>query len=105
LEGDFLLWLARINRAGFFASANAEVHLPCFLIPFRWKVWTRAGHFYCADGTRRNPMSKTVVVNEEEFEVLVEAIQDEDGWTVDESTITDPDGGVAVQLTDTSEKG
>ncbi len=29
-----------------------------------------------------------------------------DGWTVDESTITDPDGDVAVQLTDTSaEKG
>ena len=50
-------------------------------------------------------MSKTVVVNEEEFEALAEAIQDEDGWTVDESTITDPDGDVAVQLTDTSEKG
>ena len=28
-------------------------------------------------------MSKTVVVNEEEFEALAEAIQDEDGWTVD----------------------
>ena len=51
-------------------------------------------------------MSKTVVVNEEEFETLGEAIQDEDGWTVDESTITDPDGGVVTQLTDTSaEKG
>jgi hypothetical protein len=51
-------------------------------------------------------MSKTVVVNEEEFEVLVDAIQDEEGWNVDESTITDPDGDVAVQLTDTSaEKG
>ena len=50
-------------------------------------------------------MSKSVVVNEEEFETLAEAIQDEDGWTVDESTITDPDGDVAVQLTDTSEKG
>ena len=51
-------------------------------------------------------MSKTVVVNEEEFEPLVEAIQNEDGWTVDKSTITDPDGKVAVQLTDTSaEKG
>jgi hypothetical protein len=51
-------------------------------------------------------MSKTVVVNEEEFETLAEAIQDEDGWTVDKSTITDPDGDVAVQLTDTSaEKG
>ncbi len=51
-------------------------------------------------------MSKTVVVNEEEFETLVEAIQDEDGWTVDESTITDPDGDVVTQLTDTSaEKG
>jgi len=43
-------------------------------------------------------MSKTVVVNEEEFEPLVEAIQDEDGWTVDESTITDPDGAVAVEI-------
>ena len=51
-------------------------------------------------------MSKTVVENEEEFEPLVEAIQDEDGWTVDDSTITDPNGAVAVQLTDTSaEKG
>ena len=51
-------------------------------------------------------MSKTFVVNEEEFEPLVEAIQDEDGWTVDKSTITDPDGDVVTQLTDTSaEKG
>lgn len=51
-------------------------------------------------------MSKTVVVSEEVFETLVEAIEDEEGWTVDESTITDPDGGVAVQVTDTSaEKG
>ena len=51
-------------------------------------------------------MSKTVVVNEEEFEALVEAIEDEEGWTVDENTIIDPDGDVAVQLTDTSaEKG
>ena len=51
-------------------------------------------------------MSKTVVVNEEEFETLVEAIENEEGWTVDESTITDPSGDVAVQLTDTSaEKG
>jgi len=51
-------------------------------------------------------MSKTVIVNEEEFETLVEAIQDEDGWAVDESTITDPDGGLAVQVADTSaEKG
>ena len=51
-------------------------------------------------------MSKTVVVNEEEFEALAEAIQDEDGWTVDESTIINLDGDVAVQLTDTSaEKG
>ena len=47
-------------------------------------------------------MSKTVVVNEEEFETLAEAIQDEDGWTVDESSIIDPDGDVAVQLTDTA---
>jgi hypothetical protein len=90
----------------FLASANAEVHLPCFLIPFRWKDWTRAGHFCCADGTRRNPMSKTVVVNEEEFEALVKAIEDEEGWNVGESRITDPDGDVAVQLTDTAaEKG
>ena len=51
-------------------------------------------------------MSKTVLVSEEVFETLVEAIEDEEGWTVDENTITDPDGGVAVQVTDTSaEKG
>ena len=51
-------------------------------------------------------MSKTVVEIEEEFKTLVEAIQDEEGWTVDESTITDPDGDVVTQLTDTSaEKG
>ena len=46
-------------------------------------------------------MSKTVVENEEEFEPLVEAIQDEDGWTVDKSTITDPDGAVAVEISGT----
>ena len=51
-------------------------------------------------------MSKTVVVSEEMFETLVEVIEDEGGWTVDENTITDPDGDVAVQVTDTSaEKG
>lgn len=51
-------------------------------------------------------MSKTVLVNEEAFETLVEAIEEEEGWTVDESTITDPNGEVAVQVTDTSaEKG
>ena len=51
-------------------------------------------------------MSKTVVVNEEEFETLAEAIEDEEGWTVDESTITDLDEDVAVQVTDISaEKG
>ena len=51
-------------------------------------------------------MSKTVVVNEEEFEALVKAIEDEEGWNVGESRITDPDGDVAVQLTDTAaEKG
>ena len=54
-------------------------------------------------------MSKTVVVNQEEFETLVEAIRDEDGWTVGESTIIDPDGTVAVQTsdspTDVSEQG
>jgi hypothetical protein len=86
----------------FFASANAGAHLPCFLIPFRWKDWTRAGHFCYADGIRRITMTKTVVVNEEEFETLVEAIQDEDGWTVDESTIRNLDGTVAAQTSDTS---
>jgi hypothetical protein len=92
--------------SAFFASANAGAHLPCFLIPFRWKAWTRAGHFCYADGIRRITMTKTVAVSQEEFETLVEAIQENDGWTVDESTITDPDGEVAVQLTDTSaEKG
>ena len=51
-------------------------------------------------------MSKTFVVNEEKFETLVEATREEDGWTVDESTITNPDGDVVTQLTDTSaEKG
>jgi hypothetical protein len=51
-------------------------------------------------------MSKTFVVNEEKFETLVEATREEDGWTVDESTITNPDGDVITQLTDTSaEKG
>ena len=50
-------------------------------------------------------MSKTVVVNEEAFETLVEAIEDEEGWDADENTITDPDGNIAVQVTDTSESG
>ena len=51
-------------------------------------------------------MSKIVVENEEKIETLVEATREEDGWTVDESMITDPDGDVVTQLTDTSaEKG
>jgi hypothetical protein len=51
-------------------------------------------------------MTKTVVVSQEEFETLVESIQENDDWIIDESTITDPDGAVAVQATDTSaEKG
>ena len=56
-------------------------------------------------------MSKTVVVSQDKFETLVEVIENEDGWAVDESTITDPDGNVAVQTSDTptehlaSEKG
>ena len=47
-------------------------------------------------------MSKTVVVSQDKFETLVEVIEHEDGWSVDESTITDPDGDVAVQTSDTS---
>jgi hypothetical protein len=56
-------------------------------------------------------MSKTIVVSQDKFETLVEVIENEDGWTVDESTITDPDGNVAVEASDTpaehlaSEKG
>ena len=46
-------------------------------------------------------MSKTVVENEEKFETLVEAIQNKDGWTVDDSTLTDPNGAVAVEISGT----
>ena len=47
-------------------------------------------------------MNTPVVVNEEEFEVAVEVIENEEGWEVDENAIIDPDGNIAVT---TSEQG
>ena len=47
-------------------------------------------------------MNTPVVVNEEEFEIAVEVIENEEGWEVDENAIIDPDGNIAVT---TSEQG
>ncbi len=47
-------------------------------------------------------MNTPVVVNEEEFEVAVEVIENEEGWSVEDDAIIDPDGNIAVT---TSEQG
>jgi hypothetical protein len=47
-------------------------------------------------------MNTPVVVNEEEFEVAVEVIENEEGWRVEDDAIIDPDGNIAVT---TSEQG
>ena len=52
-------------------------------------------------------MSTPVVVNEEEFDLAVEVIENEEGSTVEEDAIIDPDGNIAVEIEGSSitEKG
>ena len=52
-------------------------------------------------------MSTPVVVNEEEFDLVVEVIENEEGSTVEEDAIIDPDGNIAVEIEGSSitEKG
>ena len=52
----------------------------------------------------------SAVVNEEEFEVAVEAVSTEDGWLIGSDAIIDPDGNIAILVTNddagnTSEAG
>ncbi|MBT7071351.1 MAG: hypothetical protein HN975_10745 [Anaerolineae bacterium] len=53
-------------------------------------------------------MNTPAVVNEEEFEVAVELLENEDGWTIGSDAILDPDGNIAILVSDdetTSEAG
>ena len=47
-------------------------------------------------------MNIPAVVYEEEFDLAVEVIEDEEGWSVEDDAIIDPDGNIAVT---TSEQG
>jgi hypothetical protein len=47
-------------------------------------------------------MNTPVVANEEEFDIVVEVIENEEGWSVEDDAIIDPDGNIAVI---TSEQG
>jgi hypothetical protein len=55
-------------------------------------------------------MNTPVVVNEEEFEVAVETVSSEDGWLIGSDGIVDPDGNIAILVSEdegdnTSEAG
>ena len=45
-------------------------------------------------------MNTPVVVNEEEFESAVEAVSDEAGWLIGTDGIVDPEGNIAILVTD-----
>ena len=40
------------------------------------------------------------VVNEEEFDIAVEAVSDNDGWLIGSDGIVDPDGNIALLVSD-----
>ena len=40
------------------------------------------------------------VVNEEEFDIAVEAVSDNDGWLIGTDGIVDPDGNIALLVSD-----
>ena len=50
-------------------------------------------------------MNTPVVVNEEEFEVAVEAVSANDGWLIGSDGIVDPDGNIALLVSDDGDKG
>ncbi len=45
------------------------------------------------------------VVNEEEFEVAVEAVSANDGWLIGSDGIVDPDGNIALLVSNDGDKG
>ncbi len=45
-------------------------------------------------------MTTPAVVNEEEFEVAVEAVSANDGWLIGTDGIVDPDGNIALLVSD-----
>ena len=45
------------------------------------------------------------VVNEEEFEVAVETVSANDGWLIGSDGIVDPDGNIALLVSDDGDKG
>ena len=45
-------------------------------------------------------MNTPVLVNEEEFESAVEAVSDEAGWLIGTDGIVDPEGNIAILVTD-----
>ena len=45
------------------------------------------------------------VVNEEEFDIAVEAVSDNDGWLIGSDGIVDPDGNIALLVSDDGDKG
>ena len=45
-------------------------------------------------------MTTPAVVNEEEFEVAVEAVSANDGWLIGSDGIVDPDGNIALLVSD-----
>ena len=42
----------------------------------------------------------SAVVNEEEFETVVEILEDEDGWLIGTDGVVDPDGNIAILVSD-----
>ena len=40
------------------------------------------------------------VVSEEEFDIAVEAVSDNDGWLIGSDGIVDPDGNIALLVSD-----
>jgi hypothetical protein len=45
------------------------------------------------------------VVNEEEFDIAVETVSDNDGWLIGSDGIVDPDGNIALLVSDDGDKG
>ncbi len=45
-------------------------------------------------------MTTPAVVNEEEFEIAVETVLNEDGWLIGSDGIVDPDGNIALLVSD-----
>lgn len=46
--------------------------------------------------TTNNP----VILNEEEFETVVDVLEEEDGWLIGTDGVVDPDGNIAIVVND-----